>query len=145
MATTHSLDEFKNEARVLAKGLLPGAEATVVTLSGELGAGKTTFAREMAAIFDVQENVASPTYVIEKIYACGRGPFRKFIHIDAYRLKDQQELLALGWDEIARTRENIIIVEWPEHVAGLIPERAVRVSLTMREGETRDVVVSYRM
>ena len=140
MVFTSSLEAFKNEARMLAKSLSVGMEATVIALSGDLGAGKTTFAKEMAKAFDIEEGVTSPTFVIEKIYACGRGPFRKLIHIDAYRLKDQSELLALGWDQIVREKENLIILEWPEHVAGLVPERAVRLRFSVLDGEAREVI-----
>ena len=140
MVFTSSLEAFKNEARMLAKSLSVGMEATVIALSGDLGAGKTTFAKEMAKAFDIEEGVTSPTFVIEKIYACGRGPFRKLIHIDAYRLKDQRELLVLGWDQIVREKENLIVLEWPEHVAGLVPERAVRVTLKIISEDSREIL-----
>jgi tRNA threonylcarbamoyladenosine biosynthesis protein TsaE len=139
MVRTSSLEEFKGEARVLAKSLMLGTEATVIALSGDLGAGKTTFAKEIAKTFDIEEGVTSPTFVIEKIYVCGRGPFRKLIHIDAYRLKDSQELRALGWDEVVRVKENLIILEWPEHVPGLVPERAVRATIKITGEDSRDI------
>lgn len=141
MARTDSLEEFKSEARAFAKTLTVGLEATVITLSGSLGAGKTTFTKEIASVFDVDEGVTSPTFVIEKIYATGRGPFRRLIHIDAYRLKNDKELLALGWDEIAKEKENLIILEWPEHVRGIVPQDALRISISIIAENSREVTL----
>ena len=110
--------------------------ATVVALSGDLGSGKTTFAQGIAKALGVEETVTSPTFVIEKIYELQAQPFdiaqgKKFshlIHIDAYRLKDEHELEVLGWKEIIADPSNLIVIEWPEKVAVIIPENAIRIS-----------------
>lgn len=115
--------------------------ATVVALSGELGAGKTTFAQAMAAELGVQEAVASPTFVIEKIYALSNQKWQRLIHIDAYRLHDAKELRAIGWDEIVADPGNLILIEWPEHIPDLVPPSARRVAITIQESDTR--VISY--
>jgi len=139
---SRSLDEFNAEARRFARTLTPGNAARIVALSGDLGAGKTTFVQTVAREFGVEDQVNSPTFVIEKIYECSEGPFVRLIHIDAYRLKSAHELEVLGWAEIASDKGDLILIEWPENVAGLIPADATRISLqgadderTIRYGE----------
>ncbi len=129
----------------------PATGACVVALSGELGAGKTTFAQALARALGVEETVNSPTFVIEKIYPVkpiGHGAgalqnqkWQRFIHIDAYRLKHADELRALGWDELAADANNLILIEWPEHVSGAIPESATRIAIEIGEGEERTITI----
>ena len=100
----------------------------VVALQGDLGAGKTTFAQAVGLELGVNESMQSPTFVIEKIYEIDWNGFKNLIHIDAYRLEKDEELLHLGWQEIISEPENFILIEWPENVAGIIPENAKRIS-----------------
>jgi tRNA threonylcarbamoyladenosine biosynthesis protein TsaE len=132
---SHSLDEFNAEARRFARTLEPQKAATVVALSGDLGAGKTTFVQTMAREFGVEEQVNSPTFVIEKIYECSEGPYVRLIHIDAYRLKAARDLEVLGWPEIVADKGNLILIEWPENVSELIPRDAVQISLSGTDDE----------
>jgi len=119
---------------------VPGrSAATLVALSGELGAGKTTFAQAAAKSLGVEETVNSPTFVIEKIYALSDQRWGRLIHIDAYRLKGADELRALGWDEIVADPANLILIEWPEHVEDAIPEGAHRITIEVGEGEMRTI------
>ena len=97
----------------------------VVALSGDLGAGKTTFTKEFANLIGVKENVASPTFVIERVYPIDINGFKNFIHIDAYRMKGGDDILALGWREQIENTENLIFIEWPEIVSGVIPKDAL--------------------
>ena len=102
--------------------------AFVVGLSGDLGAGKTTFTKEVARILGVVETVVSPTFVIEKIYKLTGSVFENLIHIDAYRLKNPAELTVLGWDELIKDPKNLILVEWPENIKGCLPDRSLSVN-----------------
>ena len=101
--------------------------ATVIALQGELGSGKTTFAQAFGKIFGVKENMPSPTFVIMKFYDIDFKGFKKLIHIDAYRIEKEEELLRLGWERILMDPENIILIEWPENVPNLIPESAKKI------------------
>lgn len=114
--------------------------ATIVALSGDLGAGKTTFAQGIARALGVEEAVTSPTFVLEKIYELTGQKWARLIHIDAYRLKSEHELEVLGWKEIARDCGNLILIEWPEMVAELIPADAIRIMIS-GDGDTREVSV----
>lgn len=99
--------------------------ATLVTLSGELGAGKTTFVQGVAHALGVKEVVASPTFVIEKIYPLVGQRWQRLVHIDAYRLNPPpggaQELAVIGWDALLADSGNLIMLEWPERIPDAIP------------------------
>jgi tRNA threonylcarbamoyladenosine biosynthesis protein TsaE len=123
-------------------GLEPaGNSATVVTLSGELGAGKTTFAQGMARALGVEETVTSPTFVIEKIYQLENQKFARLVHIDAYRLKSAHELEVLGWKELLADPGNLIVLEWPEQVAEAIPADAIRIRFDI-QGDERIISIN---
>jgi len=139
-------DEMRLFAAEFTAALAPGASAArVVALSGELGAGKTTFTQAAAKALGVTDTVNSPTFVIQKIYklpldsARVENKFSRLIHIDAYRLKSAEELQHLGWSEIVADPANLIIIEWPEHVEGAIPQDAHCISIAIGEGEERTV------
>ena len=134
-------EAMKAYASTLIEGLSHYADrASVVALSGDLGAGKTTLTQGIASALGVSESVVSPTFVIEKSYDLINQRWQKLIHIDAYRLINEHELEVLGWHDILADGTNLIIIEWPEMVAGLIPSHAVRVELS-GTGEVREVVV----
>lgn len=123
------------EAAAFAQALAPvGTEATVVALSGELGAGKTTFAQAMASALGVRESVTSPTFVLEKIYPLEERAFARLVHIDAYRLQSPDALKALGWGELLQDPSNLIVIEWPENVAHAIPPSAIHVRFDIVDG-----------
>jgi tRNA threonylcarbamoyladenosine biosynthesis protein TsaE len=119
--------------------LAAGEQATVVALHGDLGAGKTAFTQEAGKILGVEENMHSPTFVIEKIYDIDWKGFRNLIHIDAYRIEKDSELLHLGWNEIIKEKENLIFIEWPENVKSIIPESAKRISFKFVDDNTREI------
>lgn len=113
----------------------------VVALQGDLGAGKTAFAQEIGKILGVVDQMQSPTFVIEKIYAINFKGFKRLIHIDAYRLEKDSELLHLGWEEITKEPENLIFLEWPENVSGVIPADAKRVLFKFVDETTRAIEI----
>ncbi|MBU6426647.1 tRNA (adenosine(37)-N6)-threonylcarbamoyltransferase complex ATPase subunit type 1 TsaE [Patescibacteria group bacterium] len=96
-------------------------EATVVGLSGHLGSGKTAFAQAVAAELGVVEQVTSPTFVIMKLYDPKIGPWKKLVHIDAYRLEEGRELAVLGFEDIVADEGNLILIEWMEKVKEILP------------------------
>lgn len=116
------------------------AGALVVGLSGNLGAGKTAFVRATAKHLKIKETINSPTFVIIKKYSIKKPDTRNFLfHIDAYRLKNERELLALGWDEIIKDSNNLVFIEWPERVAAVIPKHAKRVFILPLKGNQRSI------
>lgn len=121
------------EAELAAWGEAFGRSLTLpacVVLSGDLGAGKTTLVRAIARAQGTLEPVTSPTYSLVHEYSSPRGPV---LHLDLYRLKSAEELHQLGWDEIVRSR-GLLLVEWPERAAGLLPEGHVELRLEHVDG-----------
>lgn len=126
------------EAKRFVAELMPKDEdATLVTLSGELGAGKTAFVKAVALALGVEEIVNSPTFVLEKIYLLSNQTFKRLIHIDAYRLEKGTDLAPLGFDELMRDSGNLILLEWPENVADALPAPNVRTSFVANSDGSR--------
>ncbi len=142
--TSRSLLETQKIAEDFVKSLVPHADrAVVVGLYGNLGAGKTTLTQSIATALGVVDTVTSPTFVIEKIYELTNRKFTHLIHIDAYRLEKSKELLHLGWKDIISDPHNLILIEWPERVADIMPEH-IRVNLrALDEEDSREVEVVW--
>lgn len=138
------LEGLADEAGDFARALRPrAAGATLITLSGELGAGKTAFTKEVARALGVTDTVTSPTFVLEKVYALPECDveqlFTRLIHIDAYRLERGAELAPLGFDELMRSSRNLVMLEWPEKVADALPPPAVSITITPQPDGTRTI------
>jgi tRNA threonylcarbamoyladenosine biosynthesis protein TsaE len=133
----------QNEIQDIAKEIVAsfgvGKVAKVVALSGDLGAGKTTLTQNIARQLGIKENVISPTFVIMKQYKINSGAHDQLIHIDAYRLESNKELQTLGWEELTSNPKNLILIEWPEKVEGLIPEHAQKIFLSHIDENTRQI------
>jgi len=136
-----SIEETKQGAQeILSKLPLDQNEAVVFSLSGNLGSGKTAFAKEFGSLLGIKkEEITSPTFVIEKIYAISHLFFSHFIHIDAYRLESAEELLHLGWEEIVKNKKNIIFIEWGERVSKILPPSAKTIQFRFIDEETREI------
>ncbi len=125
--------------KILTKALENKKEnrATIIALSGDLGAGKTTFVQHIACHLGISDNIQSPTFVILKSYQLSpfgeisrrETSFKLFTHIDAYRLTSKEELEKLNWNEYSNNPDNLICIEWPEQVEGLLPDDVICVKL----------------
>ncbi len=103
----------------------------VVLLEGEMGAGKTTFTRAVAAALGVTDNVSSPTYGLIHAYRTSAG--RPLYHFDLYRLRDEREALAVGIFEYFDEPGALSLVEWPERLGALLADVAAEaITLTFR-------------
>jgi len=131
--TTHSADQ--TAALGAALGRLAWA-GTTITLSGDLGAGKTVFAQGVARGLGVTGRVPSPTYVIVQTHETARLPLW---HADWYRLADADELEHLGWDEIM-AGEGVVIIEWSSRFPEALPVDRLDVTLADGASELERVV-----
>lgn len=106
--------QLVESARALAVGLPPGA---VILLEGDLGTGKTTFARALIGALGVAGAGTSPTYSLVHRHESPAGPV---YHLDCYRLRSPEEAADLDWDGIA-AEARALIVEWPERAGAWVP------------------------
>ena len=129
---TKNLEETQALATEWVKLLgrpLAKSGAMVMGLSGDLGSGKTSFVQGVARALGLSEHVTSPTFILEKIYKLSQPlpftishlPFTHLIHIDAYRLEGAQELSQIGFEELAKEKNNLILIEWPERISEGLP------------------------
>jgi tRNA threonylcarbamoyladenosine biosynthesis protein TsaE len=139
-----SVEETGKIAQKLAKTTKTKTDqATIITLSGDLGSGKTTFAKVFAENFGIHErDVVSPTFVIMKSYDLDKKKFnfKKFVHIDAYRLEKAEEIEKLGWKNLIDDPKNLILIEWPENIVEAVPKNAKEISFKFIDENTREIV-----
>ena len=117
------LEKILKEIRIKNKAL-------VVGLVGNLGAGKTTFLQSVAKHLGVKRKVSSPTFVIMKKYPLKNKKHKFLFHLDAYRLKNEQELLHLGWEEIIKDENNLVFIEWPQNVSKIMPKHTKYIQIS---------------
>lgn len=138
--TSKSLEETRRVAGQFITSLSKESDkATVVGFRGDLGSGKTTFIQSVGKILGVSDHMTSPTFVIQKNYPLSGQKFDRLIHIDAYRIENEGELLNLDWEEIISKPENLILVEWPERVQGILPDNTQYVSMEFIDETTRKI------
>jgi tRNA threonylcarbamoyladenosine biosynthesis protein TsaE len=128
-------------ARDIIASLAQQAGATVIALSGDLGAGKTQFAKGVASALGIERTVTSPTFLIMRSYETRRGAWKRLFHLDCYRVDDPAELRALGWDEIITNPDNIVVVEWAERISAILPQGTVWVDMNIVSPSKRNITV----
>lgn len=134
---TRAPGETREVGAAIAEVLLPG---DVVSLTGDLGAGKTTLVQGAAAALEVTEQVTSPSFVLLREYR-GRMPI---YHVDVYRLDRVQEVLDLGFEDLLDP-QGVVFVEWGDAIEGLLPDSHLEVELRVGEEDVeREVVVRAR-
>jgi tRNA threonylcarbamoyladenosine biosynthesis protein TsaE len=117
---TRTSDDTRAAGAALAPFLRP---RDVVVLTGELGAGKTTFVQGVAAGLGATEHVTSPTFTLVREYVSGRVPLA---HVDLYRLDREQDVIDLALDEL-EDGERVLLVEWGDPVAELLADDRLRI------------------
>ena len=133
---SHSVSETEDAGQRLGKALAGGE---VVAFRGGLGMGKTAFTRGLARGLGCQGRVTSPTFTIVNEYP-GSIPL---FHFDMYRLRDEQELFDIGWEDYL-DRYGICALEWSERVEGAIGPEAVRVTLRRLDDTRREIRISRK-
>jgi len=136
--TTYSAEETIAFGRTLAELLAP---PKLVLLRGDLGAGKTTLVKGIAAAFEAaaEEDVTSPTFTLVHEY---RGPRANLYHIDLYRVDTLRELETLGLDDL-RTDDSVLLIEWGEKFPRFVRERDVEIVLERVGENERRIRVAF--
>ena len=137
--TTHSADETIAFGRTLTRLLAP---PKLVLLRGDLGAGKTTLIKGIAAGFEAasEEDVTSPTFTLVHEY---RGPSANLYHIDLYRVDTPRQLETLGLDDLV-AEDSILLIEWGEKFARFVRDRDVEITLERVGENDRKIQVTSR-
>ncbi|MDD3020872.1 MAG: tRNA (adenosine(37)-N6)-threonylcarbamoyltransferase complex ATPase subunit type 1 TsaE [Alphaproteobacteria bacterium] len=142
MVFSASEDDTIRIATDFARNLTRG---DVVLLDGDLGAGKSVFARAVirSLVQDSELDVPSPTFTLVQTYDSKAG---EIYHFDLYRLKDPEEIFELGWEEAL---SGIVLVEWPErlggHLGGYVAKKSKSVRFMLREDGTREIMIEEGM
>ena len=103
----------------------------IITLDGDLGAGKTTLARAICAGYGVRDEVTSPTFAIVHVYEAAKSPV---YHIDLFRLDGPKDLQNIGWDDVVQS-DALVLIEWPDRAGELLPNDHVPIQLRHVEGD----------
>ena len=140
---SNSIEETEKIAKKFLSLLSSKSEVTVIGLKGDLGSGKTAFTKCLAKILGIKEEITSPTFVIRKSYGISKSykikakSWKQLIHIDAYRLKNGEELLNLEFKKDLEKKENLIIIEWSEIVSEILPPHTLYVQCEFIDEYTR--------
>ena len=116
--------------------------ARIVVLSGNLGAGKTTFVKAFAKALGIKDRVLSPTFVFVHEYELPRSPFQKLFHVDCYRIESKREFISVGIRDYLRDPKNLVLMEWGEKVRRWTPKPDYTVSLAHHTPRTRKLKIS---
>jgi tRNA threonylcarbamoyladenosine biosynthesis protein TsaE len=130
---SQSPDQTRLIAAELARRLAPGA---VITLVGDLGAGKTEFVKGLATGLDYKSAVTSPTFTLVHEYLGGRLPL---FHLDLYRLNEEAELDEIGFEDYLESG-GICAIEWADKFPDRMPHESIEILLTIVENNTRRIV-----
>ena len=146
--TTSSV-QTKKTAKLLAREILyvKNKNALVLLLSGDLGAGKTTFVQGFLRGLGIRKKITSPTFTLVKSY---KVKSYKVYHIDCYRIHKPKDILELGinpplkfkWGikEILKNPQNIVLIEWPERIKRILPKTAIIIKLKHGKKENERII-----
>lgn len=135
------LESLPTFAREVLEQIEPKEKAYVIALSGELGAGKTTFMQALAKALDVKDVIQSPTFVLMRSYPISYKTFTKLVHIDAYRFDEPKQFKDLKPEEFLNDPHVLVCIEWPEKVVGELSEPNMVLKFEHRENNSREIEI----
>jgi len=116
----------------------------VVTLEGELGAGKTTFLKGFAKGLGIKKTIQSPTFIIMNRFELKGKVIKNFYHLDCYRIENEKEMDCLDFDKILQNKENIICIEWGSKIKKILPKKRMDIFFEMvAENERKIKIKNY--
>ncbi len=116
------------------------SESQVFALTGQLGAGKTTFVQGFAKGLGIKEKITSPTFVLIRQHKIPNSQ-KKLFHIDLYRLENPNDLKGLDLEEILSNPDNIVLIEWAEKIKNLLPKKIVQISFEIIDQNSRKIKI----
>lgn len=146
-----NLTQTQKIAKSLAKKIIKKKNqktALILTLKGELGAGKTVFLQGFAKAIGIKEKILSPTFIIIRKLKI-KNPklkIKNFYHIDCYRIKKAKEILDLGFEEIIKNPENLVAIEWPEKIQKILAKikNKVKIKIDFSQNKNkREITICF--
>jgi tRNA threonylcarbamoyladenosine biosynthesis protein TsaE len=140
--TTTSYKQTQKLGEKIAEEFLntvAGKTAIVLGLKGNLGGGKTTFLQGFAKGLGIKEKILSPTFVVLKRFQVPGFRFQDFYHIDCYRLKDEKDILNLGFEDIIKDSRNVVVIEWPEKIKKVLPKETIFIEFKFIDKNKREI------
>ncbi|MCK8826169.1 tRNA (adenosine(37)-N6)-threonylcarbamoyltransferase complex ATPase subunit type 1 TsaE [Natroniella acetigena] len=128
---TNNPEETFDLGKKIGESLTHGG---IVCLQGDLGAGKTVLAKGICRGLGVEEEITSPTYTVANEY---RGKLKVY-HMDLYRIRDEEELYDIGFEDYLYRGEGVTIIEWPDKAGALMPDNYLDINLR-GEGNWREI------
>jgi tRNA threonylcarbamoyladenosine biosynthesis protein TsaE len=117
---------------------------SLVLLRGDLGAGKTQFAKGVAKFFGLhEEEISSPTYSLVNEYDLSSGAVTKLFHLDCYRFEKPEELIELGVEEYLYPKDAVTIIEWPERIEAYLPNQRIEVLIEVISPNQRKISTNF--
>jgi tRNA threonylcarbamoyladenosine biosynthesis protein TsaE len=135
MIEVKNIGELKNVAQKFCDSI--GTER-IFLFYGEMGAGKTTFIKEICKVLGIKSEVTSPTFAILNEYPCEKYGF--VYHFDFYRIDKITEIYDIGFEEYLESG-SLLFIEWPEKLESLIPENARNISISI--GQKNNRIISW--
>ena len=126
-----SLDNIQEAAKTFLQNM---GNARVFAFYGKMGVGKTTFIKALCEQLGVEDVITSPTFALVNEYTSGKG--EPIYHFDFYRIKKIEEVYDMGYEDYFYSG-NLCLLEWPELIEDLLPEDAVKVTITEKEDGSR--------
>ncbi len=141
MKSCKFISNSENETLKIAENLAKKiAYPTIITLSGDLGAGKTVFSRGFAKGLGVEETVNSPTFPIVQEYPTPHGTL---YHMDLYRISNDEEAQAFGIEDFLNNSSAISLIEWSERLKWLLPQNIITVEISHISENSRQITLNY--
>ncbi len=136
ISTTYQLSDLP----LIAAQILTQSATRIFTLEGQMGAGKTTLVAAFSQFLQSIDVVASPTFPIVNQYQCADN--QRIYHLDLYRLKNLQEAIDIGIEDILYDENAYIFIEWHAIIAELLPENTAHIRIEVIDETTRSLTCS---
>ena len=143
--TTESAEETKALGRKIADTLKGGE---ILALSGNLGTGKTTFVQGLAEGLGYASRVTSPTFILMRSYPLPithhPSPITNLYHVDLYRFEEnvENEAVNIGLTDIWQNPKNVVVIEWAEKIANLLPKNTQKIEFSNKGDNLRKITIN---
>jgi len=141
---TKKPSQTKKMGETLAKKILRTKKGPrIFGLEGDLGGGKTTFLQGFAKGLGIKEKILSPTFVLMRRFQILNSKFKNLYHIDCYRISKTKEILGLGFKKIISSSQNIVAVEWADHIRKIMPKKTIWLNFELVDKKKRKITTKH--